>query len=73
MSVNGEKGAVNMKLEYGLDRFYLPTKIHIIPSKGENPDFLHNMSMKMMIENPSIDFAQLPYYSYGYFSPKENS
>ncbi len=53
-----------MKLEYGLDRFYLPTKIHIIPSKGENPDFLHNMSMKMMIENPSIDFAQLAHEGY---------
>lgn len=46
-----------MKLDYGLDRFYLPTKIHIIPSKDEDPDFLHNCSMKMMVENPSLDFA----------------
>ena len=46
-----------MKIDYDLDRHCLPKTLHIIPSKNEDPDFLHNMSVRLMIENPSLDFA----------------
>ncbi len=46
-----------MKIDYNLDRYCLPKTIHIVPSANEDPDFLHNMSVRLMIENPSLDFA----------------
>lgn len=46
-----------MKIEYGLDRYFLPKKIHIVPSANEDIDVLHSMSSRLRIENPSIEFA----------------
>ena len=48
---------INTKIKYSLDRFSLPKTIHITPSKGEDIDYLHALSMRMQIENPSIEFA----------------
>lgn len=46
-----------MKIEYGLDRYCLPKKIHIVPSASEDIDVLHSISSRLRIENPSIEFA----------------
>ncbi len=46
-----------MKIEYGLDRYYLPKKIHIVPSANEDIDVLHSISSRLFIENPSIEFV----------------
>ena len=51
------KDGYAMKIDYGLDKYYLPKKIHIIPSENEDPDVLHNMSTRLQILNPSLDFA----------------
>ena len=47
-----------MKIEYSLDRYCLPKQIHIVPSLGEDVDVLHNMSSRLLIENPAIDFSK---------------
>ena len=46
-----------MKIEYGLDRYFLPKKIHIVPSANEDIDVLHSMSSRLIIENPSLAFV----------------
>ena len=46
-----------MKIEYGIDRYFLPKKIHIVPSKDEDIEVLHSISSRLKIENPSIEFA----------------
>lgn len=46
-----------MQIKYGLDRYLLPTKIHIVPSPNEDADWLHNMAVKMTVENPAIAFS----------------
>ena len=38
-----------MKIEYGLDRYFLPKKIHIVPSANEDIDVLHSMSSRLRI------------------------
>ena len=35
----------------------MPTKIRIIPSEGGDSDWLHNMAVKMNVENPAIAFT----------------
>lgn len=51
------KERYTLKIEYGLDRYYLPKKIHIVPSANEDIDILHSISSRLLIENPSIEFA----------------
>ena len=46
-----------MQIEYELDRDCLPKKIHIIPSKHEDIEMLHNISSRLIIENPSLSFV----------------
>lgn len=46
-----------MQIEYELDRDCLPKKIHIIPSKHEDIEMLHNISSRLIIENPSLAFV----------------
>ena len=46
-----------MQIEYELDRECLPKKIHIIPSKHEDIEMLHNISSRLIIENPSLAFV----------------
>ena len=46
-----------MQLEYELDKDCLPKKIHIIPSKHEDIEMLHNISSRLIIENPSLAFV----------------
>ena len=46
-----------MQIEYELDRYCLPKKIHIIPSKHEDIEMLHNISSRLIIENPSLAFV----------------
>ncbi len=47
-----------MRIKYGLDRYCLPTKVHIVPSPNEDADWLHNMGVKMTVENPVIAFSE---------------
>lgn len=46
-----------MQIEYVLDKDCLPKKIHIIPSKHEDIEMLHNISSRLIIENPSLAFV----------------
>ena len=46
-----------MQIEYELDKDCLPKKIHIIPSKHEDIEMLHNISSRLIIENPSLAFV----------------
>lgn len=46
-----------MQIEYELDRDCLPKKTHIIPSKHEDIEMLHNISSRLIIENPSLAFV----------------
>ena len=46
-----------MQIEYELDKDCLPKKIHIIPSKHEDIEMLHNISSRLIIENPSLSFV----------------
>ena len=46
-----------MQIEYELDRECLPKKIHIIPSKHEDIEMLHNISSRLIIENPALAFV----------------
>ena len=46
-----------MQIEYELDRDCRPKKIHIIPSKHEDIEMLHNISSRLIIENPSLAFV----------------
>ncbi len=48
-----------MRIEYGLDRYCLPKQIHIVPSEGEDPEILHNMASRLLIENPAIAFSDM--------------
>ena len=48
-----------MQIEYELDRDCLPKKIHIIPSKHEDIEMLHNISSRLIIENPSLALSAL--------------
>ncbi len=58
LSVLGMKEVMIVKIEYGLDRYCLPTQIHIVPSKNEDIDMLHNAACRLLIENPAIDFSK---------------
>lgn len=46
-----------MQIEYEIDKDCLPKKIHIIPSKHEDIEMLHNISSRLIIENPSLAFV----------------
>lgn len=46
-----------MQIEYELDKDCLPQKVHIIPSKHEDIEMLHNISSRLIIENPSLSFV----------------
>ena len=46
-----------MKIEYSIDRYCQPKKIHIVPSPNEDIDVLHSISSRLIIENPSIEFV----------------
>lgn len=48
-----------MRIEYGLDRYCLPTQIHIVPSEGEDPEMLHNMASRLIVDNPAIAFSDM--------------
>ena len=62
-----------MKIDYGLDRYFLPKKIHIVPSANEDIDVLHSMSSRLRIENPSIEFASFaPKGLYDKYSDEED-
>ena len=46
-----------MQIEYQIDKDCLPQKVHIIPSKHEDIEMLHNISSRLIIENPSLAFV----------------
>ena len=48
-----------MRIEYGLDRYCLPTQIHIVPSEDEDPEMLHNMASRLIVDNPAIAFSDM--------------
>ena len=50
-----------MQIEYELDRDCLPKKIHIIPSKHEDIEMLHNISSRliMVVSNKTLLFYYL--------------
>lgn len=47
-----------MKIDFTVDRNYLPKKIHIIPDENENADTLHEMSQHLYIKNPVPEFTE---------------
>ena len=48
-----------MQIQYSIDRFSLPRKIHIIPSADEDPAALAKIASRLTIENPAIQFSDL--------------
>ena len=46
-----------MWLKYSLDKDFLPAHIHIMPSVGEAPTNLHNISSRLIIDNPAVQFT----------------
>ena len=48
---------IKIQIEYELDRYCLPKKVHIIPSIHEDVEMLHNISSRLIIENPTLAFA----------------
>lgn len=47
-----------MQIQYSIDRYSLPKKIHIIPSADEDPAVLAKMASHLTIENPAIQFSE---------------
>ncbi len=48
-----------MRINYGLDSFCLPKQIHIVPSEGEDPQVLHDIASRLLVENPAIAFSDM--------------
>lgn len=48
-----------MRIDYGLDRYCLPKQIHIVPSEGEDPQVLHDIASRLLVENPAIAFSDM--------------
>lgn len=46
-----------MKINFTIDKNYLPKKIRIIPDEHENTDTLHEMSRHLYIANPVLEFS----------------
>ena len=46
-----------MKIKYSLDSTSLPKKISIIQSQDEDIAYLAEISKRLLIENPSLDFC----------------
>ena len=47
-----------MKIDFTLDKHYLPEKIHIVSEQGENRDWLHTVSRNLIITNPVFEFTE---------------
>ncbi len=47
-----------MRIEYGLDRYFLPKQIHIVPCPNEDVNVLHSMASRLIVQNPAIKFSE---------------